>query len=68
MPALDSLRFRLRVFGLLLTSLIAVVIAGVLVVQPTLLETDYPLPMALLFVAIGAVALWTARGLRRRHV
>lgn len=67
-PALDSLRLRLRVLGLLLTSLIAGAIAAVLFVEPALLRTDYPLPLAVLFVAIGGAALWTARGLRRGTV
>lgn len=68
MPALDSLRLRLRLLGLVLTSAIAGGLAAVLLLQPALLRTDYPLPMAALFVAIGALALWTARGLRRELV
>lgn len=67
-PALDSLRLRLRLLGLVLTSAIAGGLAVVLVLEPSLLRTDYPLPMAALFVAIGALALWTARGLRRELV
>ncbi|NIB98556.1 hypothetical protein [Halobacterium sp. R2-5] len=68
MSALDSLRFRLRLLGLLLTSLIAAGIAAILLFAPTLLRTENPVPMAALFVAIGALALWTARGLRRELV
>ena len=68
MSALDSLRFRLRLLGLLLTSLIAAGIAAILLFAPALLRTDNPVPMAALFVVIGALALWTARGLRRELV